>query len=129
MGEVSRADYGGREVLKNFPGHGTFKGSVVKYFGAWKSHPWRVRYEDGDSEDLNDDELLQIIQPAKTGSDSKGVWQEQAQAVKNNRPTIGSQMGPQVSKHMEGRRTPFQVTQAPMPASSSQPDRRSENEA
>lgn len=42
MTEPLGVAYVGRKVLKNFPGHGNFFGTVEKFYGAWKSHPWLV---------------------------------------------------------------------------------------
>ena len=42
MTEACGAAYVGREVLKNFPEHGDFRGRVHKYYGPWKSHPFLV---------------------------------------------------------------------------------------
>ena len=52
----------GTELLKNFPGHGEFKGRVVEYVPASRSGAgavdvWSVLYADGDSEDM---ELVEI---------------------------------------------------------------------
>ena len=81
MTEPCGVAYVGRKVLKSFPGHGNFQGTVEKFYGTWKSAPWlvrilrhtsilkavwenklsllikqagplQIRYEDGDSEDL-----------------------------------------------------------------------------
>jgi len=47
----------GRHVRKVFPGHGIFSGTVVQF-----SRPYfKVQYEDGDEEDVEEDELCEIL--------------------------------------------------------------------
>ena len=51
-------EYIGREVAKTFKNHGTFKGKVLDYD---KQHGFHVEYEDGDSEDMKESDLLKIL--------------------------------------------------------------------
>lgn len=44
-------------VVKYFPGHGTFHGRVHSYDGEY----FRVKYEDGDEEDVDCSELTDMI--------------------------------------------------------------------
>ena len=44
-------------VAKYFPGHGTFEGTIVRYDETY----YKVRYEDGDEEDLSEDEIEKIV--------------------------------------------------------------------
>jgi len=51
--------YVGRKVSKKFPLHGVFSGTVTAC--NRKQKYWRVAYEDGDAEDVNESELLAIL--------------------------------------------------------------------
>ena len=55
---ASTMEYIGREVAKTFKNHGTFKGKVLDYD---KQHGFHVEYEDGDSEDMKESDLLKIL--------------------------------------------------------------------
>ena len=52
---MEELQYFGREIKKTFEGAGQFHGKVVDYH---KKTGYRVQYEDGDSEDLNQKELV-----------------------------------------------------------------------
>ena len=52
------AQYLGRPILKEFKGFGKFAGRVAGYH---KDTGFRVQYEDGDTEDVTEKELLRSI--------------------------------------------------------------------
>ena len=49
----------GRLFEKFFPGHGTFKGTVVEF--RTDENLWLVKYEDGDAEELDKGHLLEVM--------------------------------------------------------------------
>ena len=50
--------YIGREVKKTFKSHGEFTGKVLDYD---KKTGFRIEYEDGDTEDVKETDLLKIL--------------------------------------------------------------------
>jgi len=63
--------YVGKKVSKDFPGHGTFVGTVTSC--NLEDKLWRVVYNDGDSEDVNERELLGILKKKMTAKkDGRG---------------------------------------------------------
>ncbi|KAK9862503.1 hypothetical protein WJX84_007060 [Apatococcus fuscideae] len=115
MTEPSGVAYVGRKVLKNFPGHGKFFGTIEKFYGDRKSHPWLVQYEDGDSEDLRLHELLHILQPADTDLDDPS--HAQVHTVKlAKKSAAGSKMGTLASKQAGGPSEPGASSSMTTPA-------------
>ena len=65
--ELKGEQYCGREILKDFGREGVHKGVVI---GTDENEEngdeiWRVEYEDGDKEDMNHLELMEVLQPEK----------------------------------------------------------------
>jgi hypothetical protein len=46
---------------QNFPDQGQFEGTIVRYDN--ELHCYHVKYDDGDSEDIEDDEIEHLIVP------------------------------------------------------------------
>lgn len=65
--------YVGCEVHKYFDGHGLFAGKVVAFH---KATGYRVKYEDGDQEDMSHSELLHILRSGKTASPSTAAEED-----------------------------------------------------
>ena len=59
----------GRRVSKHFPGFGRFAGKVVEQGGELG---YSVEYQDGDTEDLSQEDVLRLLQaPVKQSSKHK----------------------------------------------------------
>ena len=65
--ELKGEQYFGREVLKDFGREGVHKGVVIGTDVNEENGDeiWRVEYEDGDKEDMNHLELMEVLQPEK----------------------------------------------------------------
>jgi hypothetical protein len=59
----------GKEIKKFFPGHGLFKGKIIKYDPIVQLY--KVQYEDKDKEDLDEKELTKIMKKCKEAQDDK----------------------------------------------------------
>ena len=76
----------GTEVLKNFPGHGDFKGKVVEFVPAAVGTAgavdvWSVVYADGDSEDMELEELSYWVAfKVQRGIEAKATAQQRKKA-------------------------------------------------
>ena len=72
----------GRNVRKNFPGHGMYRGEILSFDAP--EQLYLIKYEDGDTEELSPDEVKAIILPVaeKRKETSKPVEKTQKEASK-----------------------------------------------
>lgn len=78
-------------VLKEFPGHGWFEGTIVR--APSQSNEWfRIRYDDNDEEDVSFEEAIELVQAMtrKTSGTMGGPAILQQQVVSNSGATVKS---------------------------------------
>lgn len=76
----------GRSVSKHFEGHGVFHGKVTGYHC---STGYRIKYDDGDVEDVSAEEVVKLVE----GVGGEGKREEESKAAPAEHEEMGGEAG------------------------------------